>query len=206
MSYTDVPAADRQSQAETLAGALGAGWTLTDASRTPAEWHDWRLRHADGYELDLSWPTAWHGKPARLEIRGCWPVAADGQIRYLGSTAAVPRIEVAQSRPAAAIAGEIRRRLLPAFVAAWQEARKWVADSDAYAATTAETAAALLVALGPTAHRSQHSRDTIYGGANSYVYAVQASGGEVRFESLHCPLAVALRVIAVLGRPNTGGA
>src|SRR5258706_8731056 len=61
----------------------GICWTVFDDSATPDEWHCWQIRRSsDGLTISLDWPEPYGAakhKPARIEIRGVWPIGVEGQ-------------------------------------------------------------------------------------------------------------------------------
>ena len=99
---------DMHALAQQIAAHL-AGWT--------AEAHDgvWLayLAHADGPKLAL------RQDKGRVKVMGTWPVGTNGAHFYPYNTSA--DISCALDRGPHAIAKEIQRRLLPAYLPLWQE-------------------------------------------------------------------------------------
>ena len=201
MSYRDTPKPDQEAQARAIASVLGQDWTLANRAPHDAEYTDWHLCHKDGYELDLTWPTIWNNRPARLEIRGVWPIGKDNQVRLPSQTDRAGHktmITVDQTRLAEAIAKDITRRLLPSFLPLWERAKQLTEDGNRYIDQTEATIRALVATGG---RRSEH-QNAVYFDETSYLYKADVSGDSVRFESISVPLAIALRVIPAFNKPR----
>jgi hypothetical protein len=126
-----------------VAVALGDGWTALRFGDPPfGNPGAALLQHADGRELfmlELTYPFSQRG---RVEISGVYPE------RYWPRSTC--EIRVAPTRPAAAIAGDIRRRLLPRYEPLLAEARRKVAALNADKAERERVAAAIMAAVPGT--------------------------------------------------------
>lgn len=81
----------------------------------------------------------------RVTFRGLWPTFRDGTAYSGGPTHA---ITCAAGRPAAALAKEIQRRLLPVYLPAFHEAQRYVAHHDAHCSEAELIAARLAESIG----------------------------------------------------------
>jgi hypothetical protein len=186
---------DKDAQARAIAGALGGGWTVQpprDGQRTRA------IVQPDGAGVSVWWSEYPAG---RLEIHGVWPRGADGkEYRPTGYRETSPTITVNASRPPAAIASEIRRRFLPAYLELYAKKRSEQDGAEAYQRETAATLARLVAATGSAdglRRANGQQLSTLYV-RDSHVYRVEASGDSVRFEAFSCPVDVAVRVLDLL--------
>jgi hypothetical protein len=194
-------------QAGAIASALGSGWRLGNDSRDPDQYQCLRLiRAVDSLTLALDWPEPYgaaKGKPARVTISLVWPCNAKGDRRIVRAAYNQPEpttsISVDGSKPAATIAKDISRRLIPTAERLHAEAIQLIAQSDTAAAAQRATVAAILQAE-PGSHLSQNSGEhTIYLGARSHGYTLRVdSDTSVRFEPFSVDLLTALKVLQLL--------
>ena len=163
----------------------------------------------NGPSLRLTWPEVWGSKTLRLVVRGQWPseIKADGSagtvvtpsdcsggIRRAGLT---NEISVDAGRPVGQIAGEIRRRLLPDYVGAWQACHEVVESRAAYARLTEETVQILLRDVGGKRH-GQTATAVWPDGESYYHAAVTAQGTDVHLESFTVPRPLAVVVLRLV--------
>lgn len=204
MTTTDTTAAhaEQEQQAQRLAAALGPDWAAVDHGHQDEagrrEWHDWRLHHTNGMELDLSWPS--YPKPGRLRIAPSWPHQKNHGAICKPHDAPDLAITVDRTKPVAQIAKDIQRRLVepfrPWYFKAWQLKQEREARED----LTAQNIERIVQEGG--AHRPSNGATGLYLGADSYAYRLDVSDESVRFEHFTCPIDVAIRVLAILRKPD----
>jgi hypothetical protein len=222
MSFTEATKEEKRLQALDLASALsaatGEAWVAYDASKAPEEYASWTLARAQSSQsgcepvsrlrpqLGLRWPTTWNGKPQRIEISGVWPRTAAGEMhqvwergkgRYVSCS-----ITVDAAREPTAIAGEIKRRLLPIYLPAFEQAAADCRQADADVDLTNQTTEALLAAGNAGYRRMANGvRLSRLYPDESYARWIEASGTLVRFDGFTVPLEVAIKVLALLRKP-----
>lgn len=219
----DEPRPDQKDQqARAIAAALGAGWTvaaLTEGERDNLKYAGRTLQHRDpaatdpnairraGYAIGLSWNT--YGREGRMVIGGRWPATQAGEPK-IGTREGnyqqrqernwTTEITVALEKPAAAIAKDIQRRLLPDYLEAYELGCAACERTEAQQADTGRTLAILLAASG--ARASQRSREEPGGyPADSHLYSFTVSGKSVSFSAFSCPIEVALQIIEAAKKP-----
>ena len=122
---------------------MGPGWAAAPAPNPQGA----LLRHVDGRELH-AWQDHCDQYAGRVRIQGCYP----GGWRCRPGSA--PVITVRASRGGSALAGDIRRRMLPAYALALAEARETHAAMERRRAARDAVAGAVLAA-GPGARPSR---------------------------------------------------
>jgi len=180
-----------------LLSILGPEWSLVEVM-TEGYTGFRRLSHAEGYGLSLQWPER-----DRVSISGTWPVdnARHMHIPSAHDSGQYSRITVNATRPAKAIAAEITRRLLPAYLPVYARMKAQAERANEYAALTARTKAALtdtgLVRLG---HRDG---DSIYPTADLGIYTMRPQGDTVRFEAFSVPAELAIAILKLANEYTT---
>lgn len=135
--------------AQNIASHLGEDWTAL-AADPPHGWRD--LLHTDGPQLRLRFTG--HRSSAGLLILGLFP----GNVRDHGGE---PRrsISAATARGPRAIAADIRRRLLPDYLPAWERVRSFQREQ-ASAATARRALADRILLHLPTARVTSSPADS----------------------------------------------
>lgn len=133
--------------AEQLATSLEPlldGWRVDLGTDAAGERYDWvDLVRGDGARVRLT--VGGFRAEGRVTLRGCWPRYRNGNGYSGGKSHA---ITCDASRPPAAIAREIARRLLPAYLPAYEEARRWVAEHEEHADEAHAVAARIAAVVG----------------------------------------------------------
>ena len=188
----------RDSEARSIAGQVarylpGAGWA------PDAAWDGYGaiLAGPDGARLHLTGP-----RDGKIHVSGCLPVTS------LRVTAG--GINVGASRPPAAIAAEVGRRLLPAYRAALAEIREQ--DAIERAAQLARAALAdQITGLFPAGAAAMPSHCQSSSRSEIVLHLGEAAGGWVKFygrghevelDRMRVPAAVAVEMLAVLAGSN----
>jgi hypothetical protein len=165
-----------------VAAELGDGWraqvlTIAGGEACP---HCWHLTNPDG---------------RKISMLAQYPLSAKGRVRIVGSLPGsysnhgitCEDITVSVARDGRAIAGEIRRRLLPAYAVAFAKATDAVASARADEAAAEETARMLAEVMGVAAPRRNGVRDELRlylpDDLASYGFLRVQSGGSVRIEA-----------------------
>jgi hypothetical protein len=170
-----------------IARALGEGWAH-DAK------HDFEqirfANHTDGHGISVQWVR--NAAHRRLAIGGRYPELPHGEV-VRGRR---PHIEVAWGRGPAAIAGDIRRRLLPAYLPDYERhverRRMLVAEEEA----RNELAAQLARELPGGRVVTGRTDVTVYGNDGARLRMFGAAAG-VEME-LHVPAALAALIVATI--------
>lgn len=209
MRDTDVASwAAHEYMARAIVTAMGPHWTLIDASHEPAQWHDWRARRSDSLTLAFSWADKYSSfkDQNRLQIRGVYPHDQAGDVKVPSRThegkQPTTEISVEASKPAATIAKDINRRLIPGFELVWRRAWEMANHADFYAQQVQDGMNQIIAAI-PGAHRSPNSKGSVYFDSAQHAYAVSVQGDDVRFESFTCPLEVAILVLQATRKDPT---
>lgn len=199
----------QEAHARAIVAALGPGWILRNPSHNPTEYQCWELhRPIDQLTLGLDWPEPYGAaklKPARLAVALVWPAEGNGSRQTLrtpyGQPDPVTSISVDASKPAAAIAKDILRRLVPSAERLNLEALTLIKHAQTAASAQQQTVAALLAAE-PGAHLSPNSGgSTIYLGSGSHGYTLRVdTDRSIRFEPFSVDLPAALRILVALRR------
>jgi hypothetical protein len=180
-----------------VAAALGADWRVRPAADTGIATRT--ILHAAGYGCTFHWSMYPAG---RIEIGGVYPVTADGKHLYPSQVygTATPGITVSTTRTSKAIAAEITRRFLPAYLPVYDKLAERAAGADAYTVQTAATLAQLQAGVPGSRAGSRDHSATLYLYDNR-AYSVTAQGKDVRIEAFSCPADVAIAVLRLLTKP-----
>jgi hypothetical protein len=174
-----------------LLSAAGEAWS-TDTHRHHADQRV--LRGPAGEEIVIA-PAH---EPRRLSISGSFWLDGADLYPHRSRGESPCAITVSADRPASAIAAEIRRRLLPAYRASLEAARRRKAEHDAQQAYVTTTAAALAALVGEVPYRDQPGKfSTGYGrryGARVEVYTT----GDVRMELSRLTADQARQILTIL--------
>lgn len=147
------------------------------------------FRGPDSIELHMKYAQG------RYEITG---VATREEIRQKRSGEGPRPITVAASKSPAQIAGDIRRRLLPGWIAHVTALRERVATHHAYERRTRSFRDELLRVLGKSGHPLAHDENTIYLLIEDGYGSIRVSGDTVYFERFSVHRALALEIARVL--------
>jgi hypothetical protein len=188
-----------------VAVALGDGWTALRFGDPPfGNPGAALLQHVDGRELfmlELTYPFSQRG---RVEISGVYPE------KYWPRSKC--EIRVAPSRPAAAIAGDIRRRLLPRYEPLLAEARRRVAALNADKAERERVAAAIMAAVPGTVVANVQARSQGIslrlphdGWRREVAVSTGVGGAQVSIELCNLDPATAVAMLSALAGPVAGG-
>ena len=130
------------------------GWSVAPSRFQDQHFTD--LVRNDGARIAIyvGGPSGWAPKD-RVVFAGQWPKFRDGSNYYASEPC--PRITCRADRSAEKLAGEITRRLLPAYDAAYAKASEYVAQSNA-AVGEAENIAARFVSMLGAEAKITHSR------------------------------------------------
>lgn len=142
-----------------------AGWTISACPYDSAHWCD--LLRSDGARLRVYAGNAGWVAEGRVEVVGIFPRTKDGQ-SVEGWRESAPKITCAQSRGAKALAAEIARRLLPAYLARFDHLKSVVAQKDSTADEADVVTARLVSQLGDGASTS---REKSYTGDTRKIWA-----------------------------------
>ena len=174
-----------------LLSAAGEAWAA-DMHRHHA---DQRILRGPAGEVVVIAPAR---EPRRLSISGSfWLDGAD--LHHHRSRGDGPcAITVSSDRPAATIAAEIRRRLLPAYRASLEAARRRKAEHDAHEAYVATTTADLAALVGASPSRDQPGK-FVAGHGRRYCARVEIyTTGDVRMELSRLTPDEARQILAIL--------
>jgi hypothetical protein len=176
-----------------------SGWNYN----SPGEVNSWaELQGPDGMAVHLS--KVWN-KP-RVHVTGRWPRLANGQPNRPSES---PSITIARDRGAEAIAQEIRRRFLPAYVAAYRTLKQQVDEDHVRHSAVKVELERLAEMIGQKIVNDGFSRGqgTIYG------YGPAGTGFHITFTSnfysQNCkmvmdsvPFGLARQLVEILGQWN----
>lgn len=166
------------------------------------------ITHENGPTLALHWSdvrSGGRGPTLRLVVSGVWP--QDGnhgpfvtpRDTSLSREKLTTEITVDAARPAATIAAEIKRRLLPDYMRAFEACMVTIRGRREYADRCQASVRAVIEAAGGDAHVTKHGDGkTVYLGKFSHGYAVECHGDSVSFQHLSVPIGVALKVVEAL--------
>ncbi|MEV7123945.1 hypothetical protein [Kitasatospora griseola] len=212
---TDTERAELAQRFDTLGRALAA--ELDTVPTMEPGWHHqvqaWAsgavtLYHPTGLAIQLAherWNDAQRG---RLTVRGLMPHDWSGRDRF--------EIGVSAARPPADIARDIRRRLLPDYMAALPGAQAEVAASERLRLARIAAMQSLVEVL-PALHTydwdNEQSAGSYYGEAHNRPERAHGNGTvrvnhsalSVDLKLTGVPLHLALRVLALLRRPDADG-
>ena len=187
-----------------VAAALGPGWqAVVTNDREPPTWV--HLEGPDGAAVSMHVVT--YPRPPRLSISGVFPRDPQGGGDFGPSGYGTDQrvtIRVATGRPAAAIAGEIRRRLLPTYLPQHAKACERQAATETGRQDAERLARRLAELLGEpfnaeTPGRGQDRYIRLYREA-WYVDVSVSEHGHVKIDLRSLPAAVAEAVCRALPR------
>ena len=179
---TEYPGVNMKGLAQAVAAALGAPWAFTEADEHEPPRCLWaRIARPDGAEISVHLNT--YPKP-RLNISGVYPRGPNGRDYGPWDSTKRPSMGVAPDRPAAVIAKEIARRLLPEYLPLYAKAVQDKAAYDAGAGVQQGVASRLAFTLGlpPRAHPadSQSVQIHVYQTDGCYGEFTVSNGGGVQ--------------------------
>ena len=193
---------DLRKLGEEVAALLG--WRLGSAAEGEGRWEKWaRLERDDGSAVTLHLVTY---PKTRLAISGIFPRDGQNGGDYGPSGHGTDQrvtIHVGAERPAKAVAGEITRRLLPAYLPQYAKAlERKAADEEgrARADALADRLASVLGEKISDPHRNGERCVRLYRG-EWYGDVRIGHGGSVKIELSSLPAVIAERICAVL-RPE----
>jgi len=132
---------ERTALATAVADALGPGWCVETIDPT---WPTRYLKCTDGVRIALGF------RDGRIQVSGDWPRTSSGEacVPYFREGSKRPDITIAADRSPAAVAREIARRFLPAYLPLWTAEATRARTLDDAAATTRRVSAQLAEAFG----------------------------------------------------------
>lgn len=187
-----------------IAPLLGEGWTAGNGTNRwgePAHWV--AIAHTEGYALHL---TTEYRKPGRLVISGNWPEMETEANHRCVYPSMVPglndtdrgSITVALDRSTATIGGEIQRRLLPGYVAAWTQCKAYADEWDRKARAREANIARFAALLGVPVNQYRKGHLTRYRGTGYFSIDVEVYHDQVRLDIQSVPLDEAEAIIKQL--------
>jgi hypothetical protein len=147
-----------------------------------------------GFSLNCAGGLAPRGK---IHISGSFPDRIDGRQAWRpASGVSYPSINVAADKPAATVAKEIERRLMPDYLPLLAECREHIARWSKVAEETARTAAQLAEGVGGTVD----SRDSSFAHVKvpGVYIKVAVTGSRVRFDGFSVGPKVAAQILALV--------
>lgn len=144
----------------------------------------------------------------KIEISGGWPHGPQGAEtprKYSGEEA--PQINVGVGRDAAAIAKDIRRRFLDAYLTLHATCLQRVRDSEFYRVSGQANADRISQALGGVAVRSNGDHHTMWidGGEGAWTGTVEVTGDAVSVHVRSLSVDETIRVVELLKKLNRAG-
>jgi hypothetical protein len=189
---------EAQALAQAIAPHLGEPWKFKE----PGERSYWgEIEGAGGMELSISL-RGYGAQAGKATISGHYRTR-DAEGNHYSDRDAPPPIHVDSKRDPAAIAKDIARRLLPAYVAAFARHEKTIDEWNASIALTADTirhiAAAVPTIAGRIGHDGKSLSIDLRGEDRAYMWGdLKASGEDVSFELRNIPRDVAVAMLRIL--------
>ncbi len=133
--------------ARAIAPLLPGTWIAVPADGHD-DWADLEEQKGPVVRVRIGRTAGW-APPGKVSFLGLWPDREDGTRGWRSTPH--PRVACSEKRSPKAIAGDVARRLLPAYLPAWRQALSDVRHADASKREARLAGARLAVTLGPGA-------------------------------------------------------
>jgi len=181
---------------------LGEGWQYVKPSDEHPDYTGCTAKHAKGWSFTL-YLDGYHKK---IEVWGDYPRTeatfnGHGKETVLHGDEYPKRIYISPTRTPASIAGDIKRRFMPTYEAAFNLATQRIADKKVSADKTSANVAELAKVLGVEANNNYPTELRWSNGYNSkpYIYAdFKVSDDSVTIKTGSVPLDMALAIAKIL--------